>query len=53
MAGTDVPPPVPPAHVAGTIRSITRLHAEHHQNATPETSSLPYVSQPRRKGHSE
>jgi uncharacterized membrane protein len=35
VAGTDVPPPVLPAHVAGTIRSITRLHAEHHQNATP------------------
>lgn len=35
MADTNVPPPIPAAHVEGTIRSITRLHAEHHQNATP------------------
>jgi uncharacterized membrane protein len=34
VAGSNVAPPVLPAHVEGTIRSITRLHAEHHQNAT-------------------
>lgn len=29
------PPPLLPAHIAETIRSIARLHAEHHKNATP------------------
>jgi uncharacterized membrane protein len=29
------PPPLHPAHIEETIRSIARLHAEHHQNATP------------------
>jgi uncharacterized membrane protein len=29
------PPPLLPAHIEETIRSIARLHAEHHQNATP------------------
>jgi len=28
-------PPILPAHLEETIGSITRLHAEHHQNATP------------------
>ena len=28
-------PPLLPAHIEETIRSIARLHAEHHQNATP------------------
>jgi uncharacterized membrane protein len=27
-------PPLLPAHIEETIRSIARLHAEHHQNAT-------------------
>ncbi len=27
--------PILPAHIEGTIRSIARLHAEHHQAATP------------------
>jgi uncharacterized membrane protein len=30
-----VPPPLLPAHIEATIRSIARLHAEHHQDATP------------------
>jgi uncharacterized membrane protein len=28
-------PPLLPAHIEETIRSIALLHAEHHQNATP------------------
>jgi hypothetical protein len=28
-------PPMLPAHIEETICSIARLHAEHHQNATP------------------
>ena len=35
MADTNVPLPLLPAHIDETIRSIARLHAEHHQNATP------------------
>jgi len=35
MVDTNVPLPLLPAHIEGTIRSIARLHAEHHQNATP------------------
>jgi hypothetical protein len=35
MADTNVPLPPLPAHIEATIRSIARLHAEHHQNATP------------------
>ena len=35
MADTNVPLPLLPAHIEETIRSIARLHAEHHQNATP------------------
>ena len=34
MADTNVPLPLLPAHIEETIRSIARLHAEHHQNAT-------------------
>ncbi|WOJ88941.1 DUF1003 domain-containing protein [Methylocapsa polymorpha] len=34
MADTNVPPPLLPAHIEETIRSIARLHAEHHQNTT-------------------
>ena len=34
MTDTNVPPPNP-AHIEETIRSITRLHAEHHESATP------------------
>ena len=34
MADTNAPPPILPAHLEETIGSITRLHAEHHQNAT-------------------
>ena len=32
---TNVPLPLLPAHIEATIRAIARLHAEHHQNATP------------------
>jgi uncharacterized membrane protein len=35
MADTNVPLPLLPAHIEATIRAIARLHAEHHQNATP------------------
>jgi uncharacterized membrane protein len=35
MADINVPVPLLPAHIEETIRSIARLHAEHHQNATP------------------
>ena len=34
MASTNAPQLLP-AHIEVTIRSIARLHAEHHQNATP------------------
>jgi len=34
VADTNLPPPVVPAHIEETIRSIARLHAEHHENAT-------------------
>jgi uncharacterized membrane protein len=34
MAGINAPLPLLPAHIEETIRSIARLHAEHHQNAT-------------------
>jgi uncharacterized membrane protein len=32
---TNVPPPIIPAHIEETIRSIAQLHAAHHDNATP------------------
>jgi hypothetical protein len=35
MADTNVPLPLLPAHIEETIRSIARLRAEHHQNASP------------------
>jgi uncharacterized membrane protein len=35
MADSNVSLPLLPAHIEATIRSIARLHAEHHQNATP------------------
>jgi uncharacterized membrane protein len=35
MADTNVQLPLLPAHIEATIQSIARLHAEHHQNATP------------------
>ena len=35
MADTNAPPPILPTHIEETIQSITRLHAEHAQNATP------------------
>jgi uncharacterized membrane protein len=35
VADTNVPPPILPAHIEETIRSIAQHHAEHHENATP------------------
>ncbi len=35
MNGTNVSSPVLPPHIEGTLHSIARLRAEHHQNATP------------------
>lgn len=35
MADTNEPPPNLPVHIEENIRAIARLHAEHHQNATP------------------
>ena len=35
MADTNAPLPPLPAHIEETIRLISRLRAEHHQNATP------------------
>jgi uncharacterized membrane protein len=32
---TSVPSPILPDHIEETIRSIARLHAEHHESATP------------------
>jgi Protein of unknown function (DUF1003) len=35
MADTNAPLPPLPAHIEETIQLISRLRAEHHQNATP------------------
>jgi uncharacterized membrane protein len=35
VADANVPPPVLPAHIEETIRSIARHHAEHRDDATP------------------
>jgi uncharacterized membrane protein len=35
VTGTNLPPPILPPHINETIGLIARLHAEHHQNATP------------------
>jgi uncharacterized membrane protein len=35
MVDANAPLPLLPAHIEATIQSIARLHAEHHQNATP------------------
>ena len=40
MADTNVQLPLLPTHIEATIRSIARLHAEHHQNATPLQRTL-------------
>jgi uncharacterized membrane protein len=44
MADTSIPPPMLPAHIDETIRSINRLHAEHHQNATPAQRAVDGVT---------
>jgi uncharacterized membrane protein len=44
MADTNVPLPLLPAHIEVTIRSIARLHAEHHQNATPLQRSIDRIT---------
>lgn len=35
MADSNASTPILPAHIEETIKSIARLHADHHQNATP------------------
>ena len=35
MADTSIPSPILSDHIEETIRSIARLHAEHHESATP------------------
>lgn len=35
MADTNIPPESLPSHIEETIRTIARLHADHHQRATP------------------
>ncbi len=35
MTDTSAPTPILPTHIEDTIRSIAKLHAEHHQQATP------------------
>ncbi|MGA2792784.1 MAG: DUF1003 domain-containing protein [Roseiarcus sp.] len=35
MADANVQPAIPPGHIEETIRSVARLRAEHHENATP------------------
>jgi uncharacterized membrane protein len=35
VADNDAPPPILPTHIEETIRTIARLHADHHENATP------------------
>lgn len=35
MTDTDVPSPIVPTHIEEIIQAIAKLHAEHHQNATP------------------
>jgi hypothetical protein len=40
MADTNAPLPPLPAHIEETIRLISQLRAEHHQNATPVQRAL-------------
>jgi uncharacterized membrane protein len=40
MADPNAAPPILPDHIAETIRSIDRLHAEHRQDATPLQRAL-------------
>jgi uncharacterized membrane protein len=35
VADPNIPRPILPAHIEETVKSIARLHADHHQNATP------------------
>jgi uncharacterized membrane protein len=44
VAHMNVPPPLLPAHIEETIRSIARLHAEHHQNATPLQRAIDHMT---------
>ncbi len=44
MADTNVPLPPLPAHIEATIRLITRLRAEHHQNATPVQRAVDHIT---------
>jgi uncharacterized membrane protein len=40
MAEMNDTPPIFPSHIEEAIRSIRRLHAEHHGNATPQQRAL-------------
>ena len=44
MDDTNVSLPLLPAHIEETIRSIARLHAEHHQNATPHQRAVDRIT---------
>src|ERR1700730_6188548 len=44
MAGINAPLPLLPAHIEETIRPIARLHAEHHQNATPVQRAIDRIT---------
>jgi hypothetical protein len=45
MADSNVPLPLLMAHIEAIIRSIARLHAEHHQNAGEFIAlRLPYIA---------
>src|ERR1700704_4471577 len=44
MAGVNARLPLLPAHIEETIRSIARLHAEHHQNATPLQRAVDHLT---------
>ena len=35
MSDTNIPPPSVPTHIEETVQTITRLHTEDYQNATP------------------
>jgi uncharacterized membrane protein len=40
VAETNLPPPIVPPHLEETIRSIARLHADHHETATPQQRAV-------------
>jgi hypothetical protein len=44
VAGVNAPLPLLPGNIEETIRSIARLHAEHHQNATRLQRAVDHVT---------